>query len=175
VATWASIGISIAALPALTLVVGPTRPTTTDKVSFCEPDAWLSAPGADGPTPPPLCDYGRGCCTSSPTPSPTVDAQAARSAAQVARTALLAAYTALTTGMTAHGSEDPALAAEGFSPQVALEITFNVAVQEHIQFPESAAADVQTLFSASNAYKDGDGNLAAVTAAVNKVASDLGG
>jgi hypothetical protein len=162
VATSASVGIAIAALPALSLVVGTTRPTPVS--TFCDATQGLSTGGGPSSTP-----YCWPVAIAQPPPSPTEDA------VQEARVDLLAAYNALTAGMTGHHTEDPDLAAAGFSPQVALAEIFRNAVVNDIGWPESNSDDVQTLFDAADAYKNGDGNLAAVTAAVKKEVSDLGG
>ncbi len=104
----------------------------------------------------------------TPTPTPTLDVPAARRA-------LLAAYTTLTRAEQAAAITFQSDKEAGITAQYVAQQVFEGTVSR-IMFPDSAFADISTLFHATDAYyRNGEGSLAAVTAAVNTVTSDLGG
>jgi hypothetical protein len=137
------------ALAALALVVGPTRPTTTDIT--VGGDGGLDAGVSCGAMCPP------DSCSQAPAPQICAD-----------KRTLLAAYATLT-------ASAPPPSNPGLPAQLAAIEQFEDTLSRII-FPDSAVADARTLKNAAYTYYgDGRGSLAAVRAAMNTVVSDLGG
>jgi hypothetical protein len=147
VATWASVCTYILVLAALSLTVGPFRPTPDVRSCiFTEEGLYTS-----GQTmPPPVCVPGG----PSYPPPPPLDGP-------VARRALLAAYNTL---MSADHPADRSIAEEYFGNAVA-----------RIIFPERALADVAALRRATNNTDENALyiSLPAITAAVAAITRDL--